>query len=326
MLHAVRALARPSFTTGAVLAAAASLTSCRGVPAGQGMDPPSPAFQARSLLGDTLRAFPLSDVVRARYERDLDGARASYLRAPADADSIIWYGRRLAYLGRIREAIDVYSRGIALHPDDPWLYRHRGHRYVTVREFDRAIADFERAARLMEGRPDEVERDGQPNAQNSPIGTLKSNTWYHLGLAHYLKGDFAAAVPIYRREMQEASNDDRRVSTAHWLYMSLRRLGRDDEAAAVLATIPSELRIIENDTYRDLLLLYKGEMTVDAVLKPDASGEMSVTDATAAYGIGNWHLYNGRRAEAERIFRRIVAGGQWGAFGYIAAEAELARW
>lgn len=52
---------------------------------------------------------------------------------------------------------------------------------------------------------------------------------------------------------------------------------------------------------------------------------MSVTDATAAYGIANWHLYSGRRAEAERVFRTILAGGQWGAFGYIAAEADLAR-
>ena len=52
---------------------------------------------------------------------------------------------------------------------------------------------------------------------------------------------------------------------------------------------------------------------------------MSVTYATTAYGIGIWHLLNGRDGEAEQIFRRIVAGGQWGAFGYIAAEAELAR-
>jgi hypothetical protein len=71
--------------------------------------------------------------------------------------------------------------------------------------------------------------------------------------------------------------------------------------------------------------MYKGELTSDVVLPLNASGEMSVTDATAAYGIGNWHLYNGRRPEAERIFRRILAGGQWGAFGYIAAETELRR-
>lgn len=288
-------------------------------------DPAARAYQAVSPLGDTLRAFPLTDAVRTRYERDLAEARTAYINAPADVDSIIWFGRRLAYLGEIREAIDVYSRGIALHPDDPWLYRHRGHRYITVRDFDRAIADLRRAAQLVEGRPDEVEPDGQPNSQNSPIGTLKSNTWYHLGLAHYLRGDFAAAVPIYQREMREATNDDRRVSTAHWLYMSLRRLGREADAAAVLTRIPPRLQVIENGTYHDLLRLYAGDVPVDSVLRTDAGGEMTVTDATAAYGIGNWHLYHGRPDEARRIFERIVAGGQWGAFGYIAAEAELAR-
>ena len=71
--------------------------------------------------------------------------------------------------------------------------------------------------------------------------------------------------------------------------------------------------------------MYKGVLPPDSVFAGASTGEMSVTDATAAYGIGNWHLYNGRREEANRVFRRILAGGQWGAFGYIAAEAELAR-
>jgi hypothetical protein len=50
---------------------------------------------------------------------------------------------------------------------------------------------------------------------------------------------------------------------------------------------------------------------------------MSVTDATAAYGIGNWHLYNVDAAAAEAVFRRI--GWRAGRVWYIAAEAELAR-
>ena len=279
--------------------------------------------QAISFRGDTLRDFPLAPAVRARYEQQLAEAHAAYVRTPTNVDSIIWLGRRLGYLGRIREAIDIYSKGIALHPDNPWLYRHRGHRYITVRELDNAIADFERATQLVAGRPDEIEPDGQPNAQNQPIGTLQSNIAYHLGLAHYLKHDFARAVPVYRREIAEAKNDDRLVSTAHWLYMSLRRLGRDAEAAEVLVPIRRDMRVIENDAYHRLMLLYKGELPVDSVLALTPSGEMSVTDATAAYGVGNWHLYNGRRAEAERIFRRILAGGQWGAFGYIAAEREM---
>ncbi len=283
------------------------------------------SFEAISLLGDTLRAFPIAATTRARYEQQLSEAQAAYDNAPDNADSIIWLGRRLAYLGRIRQAIDVYSRGIALHPDNPWLYRHRGHRYITVRDFDRAIADFDRATLLTEGKPDEVEPDGQPNPQNIPIGTLHSNIDYHLALAHYLKGDFERAIPVYRRELANARNDDRRVSIAHWYYMALRRLGWTPEADRVLAQFGEPVNVIENETYHRLLLLYRGELPADSVLAVDSSGEMSVTDATAAYGIGNWHLYNGRIAGAERIFERIVAGGQWGAFGYIAAESELAR-
>ena len=282
-----------------------------------------PGVQAISLLGDTLRTIPLSRETRRRYEEQLAEARAAYERAPADADSIIWYGRRMAYLGHFREAIEIYTRGISLHPYDARLYRHRGHRYISVREFNNAIVDFERAARLVEGKPDQVEPDGQPNAQNRPIGTLRSNIYYHLGLAHYLKGDFGRAIPIYRRELQIANNDDRRVSVAHWYYMALRRQGRAIEAGQFLRPFRREMDVIENQAYHRLLLMYKGELPVDSLLAAGAG--TSVEDVTTLYGVANWHLYNGRRAEAERLFRRIIATRQWAAFGYIAAEAELAR-
>ena len=162
----------------------------------------------------------MSADARARAEQQLDQARAAFRRDSTNVDSIIWLGRRLAYLGRFRESIDVYSKGIARYPTNAWLYRHRGHRYITVRQLDRAIADLERAQSLVKGQPDQIEPDGQPNAQNTPIGTLHSNIAYHLGLAYYLKGDYARAVPLYQHEMAAATNDDRRVSTAHWLYMN----------------------------------------------------------------------------------------------------------
>ena len=281
--------------------------------------------QAVSFLGDSLRELPLSAETRARYDSQLAVAKASYDKAPSDPDSIIWYARRLGYLGRFRESIAVYTDGIAKHPDNPWMYRHRGHRYISVRELDNAIADLEKAAQLTAGKPDEVEPDGQPNAQNRPIGTLQSNIAYHLALAYYLKGEYAKAVPIYEKELAASKNDDRKVSTGHWLYMSLRRQKKDADAKAVLAQFTKQMDVIENQTYHRLMLLYKGELPVDSVLTVGPTGEMSVTDATAAYGIGNWHLYNGRQADAEAVFRRILGGGQWGAFGYIAAEKELAN-
>jgi len=280
--------------------------------------------QAVSFLGDSLREFSMPAAARATADSNLVVAKAAFERAPADADSIIWYARRLGYLGRFRESIAVYTDGIAKYPDNPWMYRHRGHRYISVRELDNAIADLEKATQLTAGKPDEVEPDGQPNAQNVPIGTLQSNIAYHLALAYYLKGDFAKSLPVWEKEMTAAKNDDRKVSTGHWLYMSLRRLGRDAEAKAMLGQFRKDMNVIENQSYHSLLMLYKGELPADSVLAPSAQITSSGTSAVA-YGVGNWHLYNHRQAEAEAVFRRIMAGGQWAAFGYIAAEAELAR-
>jgi tetratricopeptide (TPR) repeat protein len=286
--------------------------------------PPPVVVQAVSFLGDSLRAFPIPPATKATMDSNLAIAKAAFDKAPSDPDSIIWYARRLGYLGRFRESIAVYTDGIAKHPDNPWMYRHRGHRYISVRELDNAIADLEKATQLTEGKPDEVEPDGQPNAQNTPIGTLQSNIAYHLALAHYLKGDFDKGVPVWRKELAAAKNDDRKVSTGHWLYMSLRRLGRDAEARTMLGQFRKDMNVIENQSYHSLMMLYKGELPVDSVLPPTTEIASSAVSAVA-YGVGNWHLYNGRQAEAEAMFRRMLGGGQWAAFGYIAAEAELAR-
>src|SRR5690606_38564210 len=145
---------------------------------------------SQSLTYTPLSAPELEPETRARHEADLARAQAAYDATPENADSIIWLGRRLAYLGRYRDAIEVFSRGVALHPDDARMYRHRGHRYITVRKLNDAIRDLERAAELTRNLPDEVEPDGAPNRYNIPTSTLQSNIWYHLALAHYLKHDF----------------------------------------------------------------------------------------------------------------------------------------
>ena len=304
---------------GALLLSAAV---CRHGPPGPALRPPD--FEAISLLGDTLRRPVLDTATRTLFERRLAEARRDADARPDDAEAAIWLGRRLGYLGRYREAIDVYTEALARHPHDPRLYRHRGHRWITVRELERAVADLEHAARLTAGTADAIEPDGIPNARNAPIGTLQSNIWYHLGLAHYLRGDLHAALAAEREGMRLAANPDRLVSQSHWLYLTLRRLGRGAEAAAVLAPIHAGLDVIENAGYHRLLLMYKGELDADSLLasvRPEAgSGDVSV-----AYGIAAWHEVEGRHERARRIRDEIVAGGQWAAFGYIAAEADLAR-
>lgn len=280
------------------------------------------AVEATSLLGRPLVSPVLPDEARLRMEADLAAAAASLQKAPKDPDALIWVGRRTAYLGRYRDAIKVFTDGIAQHPDDARFYRHRGHRFITVREFDRAIADLEKAAALTKGQPDQIEPDGQPNARGIPLTTLQSNIRYHLALAYYLKGDFAKAAPVWQQARDSVNNADNLVSASYWLYLTLRRLNRIEDAGRVLERITPDLPVIENGSYHSLLLLFQGvrsEADLLTALTGGASG------AAVLYGVGAWHLINERRPQAEKIFRGLVDGPDWAPFGVIAAEAEVAR-
>lgn len=267
----------------------------------------------------------LSDQARADLEQKLAEANQANQMRPNDADALIWVGRRTAYLGRYKEAIRVFSEGIAKFPSDARMYRHRGHRYITLRCFDDAIADFEKAARLVKGKPDEVEPDGMPNAKNIPTSTLQSNIWYHLGLAYYLKGDFKNALRAYRECQKVSKNNDMSAATAYWHYMTLRRMGKQKDAARLLNGFATDIEVIENTDYLKLLKLNKGEVKAEDLLSTIRGDANTLGSASLGYGIGNYFLYNGDRENAMTIFRKIVEGNQWASFGFIAAEAELKR-
>ena len=305
--------------------------ACRSEPpAADGDDastPPvePPRIEATSLLGEPLPALSLPDDFRAKQEKLLAEARAGLEARPGDPDALIWVGRRTAYLGRYGQAIEIYTRGIEAHPGDARFLRHRGHRRITLRRLDAAIADLERATELIAGGPDEIEPDGLPNPRNIPTSTLHSNIWYHLGLAHYLAGNFESARRAYRECMKFSNNPDMLCATSHWLYMTLRRRGEVEQAREVLEPIHAGMDIIENMDYHRLLLMYKGEQTAERLFAEAAEQQGSIGFATVGYGVGNWYLYNGDRERALSIFARVVESGSWAAFGFIAAEAELAR-
>lgn len=262
---------------------------------------------------------PMSAQTRKTREEDLARARRMYELSPDSAEAILWLGRRTAYLGRYSEAIEIFTEGIRKHPGDARMYRHRGHRFITTRRFDDAIRDLEHAAELVRGKPDEVEPDGQPNARNIPIGSLQTNIYYHLGLAYYLKGDYERAVTAYRRCNEMSTNADRLVSTSYWLYLSLRRLGRQQEAEKVLEPIGTSMDIIENVAYHKLLLMFSGDIAPEELQAQDPN---TTDGATIFYGIGAWHFVNAEPEKARPLWEKVLAGTQWASFGYIAAEAE----
>jgi tetratricopeptide (TPR) repeat protein len=273
----------------------------------------------------------LSPETRALYEQKLTDAEAVHLEKPNEADSIIWLGRRMAYLGRYKDAVRVFSSGMVIYKADARFYRHRGHRYLTLRCFDDAIRDLETADRLMVGKPDEIEPDGIPNAKNIPTSTLKSNISYHLGLAYYLKGNWGMAASHFMNSYNAAytaKSADMKVASAHWVYMSAAREGpslRRDADRLLKREIKDNEEIIENQDYFEMIKLYKGQVKVEDLLKAVERKSGTVSAASLGYGIGNYFLYNGDKEKAMTIFRKIVSGNQWASFGYIASEQDIQR-
>jgi tetratricopeptide (TPR) repeat protein len=278
--------------------------------------------EAISMLGDTLYTPELPEELQQEYRAHLEKSITEYRLDPEDAEAIIRLGRNLANLGEYREAINTFSQGIYKYPEDPRFYRHRGHRYITLRMLDQAVADLETAADLMRNRPDEIEPDGIPGNQNESPSTLNANVWYHLGLVHYLKGNYKAAIEAYSHCLSVSGNDDMLVATIYWYYMAERRTGNDLNAGRLLDFIDNEMEVIENETYHHLLLVFKGIFDANKLI--ETAGD-ALQNAMVGYGIGNWHYINGRPERAMHIWNEVIETGYWPAFGYIAAEAEILR-
>jgi tetratricopeptide (TPR) repeat protein len=229
-------------------------------------------------------------------------ARAdSALKAdPQNVARIIQLGIAQSGARQFREAIQTFTRGLAIAPNDPMLYRWRGHRYLSTRQFDKALADLSRGFKL----------------DSTNYGVL-----YHLGIVRYARGNFAGAADAFARAQRLAPEGGELAGSTDWLWMSLMRAGRTAQAKAMLARRPDSLQIA--NAYARRLKLYRGEITPDSVFTPADTADVQV--ATLSYGLGNWYLVRGDTAKAKEWFRKSVASGGWPGFGFIISEAELKR-
>ena len=270
---------------------------------------------------ENIPSIYISKKARILYEDKLKQAISDYKKDPS-ADNLIWLGRRQAYLGSYETAVALYSDGIKKYPKDARFYRHRGHRYISMRCFDLAIKDLKKAAGLTRYQDNQVEPDGLPNALGIPTSTLQGNIYYHLGLTYYLQKKYHKARYAYEKCLKLAENSDSYVAAANWLYVIYRHLGQDKKAVKLLKTIKDDMDLIENHSYHTILKLYQGSIDPILLEKEINNGE-SLNNTTLAFGLGNYYSINGNEAKAKILFEMITKGNQWSAFGYIAAESRL---
>ena len=238
------------------------------------------------------RSLPTTEAIRL--------AVRAVAEAPDDRVRVIELARAQAGARQMREAIATLSRGIERWPDAAELYRWRGHRYLSVRELDRALTDFDRGLAL-----------------DSAVYGI----WYHLGIVRFVRGEFDAAARAFIRARPLAPDSAEAAGSADWLWMSLARGTRFREAAAVLAGLPAFAGV--DNAYTRRLKLYRGDLQPETMLVPADTADTQV--ATLAFGIGNWLLAQGDTTGARTWFHHATQTTGWPAFGFIAAEADEAR-
>jgi tetratricopeptide (TPR) repeat protein len=249
-------------------------------------------LQYRSPAGVEYRSLPDTDAIKT--------ARAALEADPKNTARIIDLGVAQSGARQFREAIATFTRGLENNPSDAMLLRWRGHRYISVREFDRARADLTRA---------------------STIDPSIYGIWYHLGVEEFVRGEFDAAAFAFAKAQPIAPDAAELAGSTDWLWMSLSRAGKGADAKAMLDRRPDNKPVVNAYTRR--LQLYRGEIGPDAVVTAADTDDVQI--ATLAYGLGNWYLVNGDKAQARRWFERSVASGGWPAFGFIVSEIELRR-
>lgn len=261
-------------------------------------------LELTSALGRTFYSIPDEKGTVAAAEKALAAD-------PKNPDLMLKLALAHAGVREYRESIAVATRGLKIAPDNAGLLLERGHREVGLREFAKARVDLEHAAKIDPKNPE---------------------IYYHLGLSHYFVGEFAEAAEAWRHAVEFAPTLDSRINSSNWLYASLRRAGKKDDAEKALATITPEMKNTEPHTffYLSLLRFFQGRMPESEAVPPqppagDKDDEPELRFDTVAYGVGNWYLYNGNPVKAQEYFKKVAQGRMWMTWGFVGSEIEVAR-
>lgn len=249
--------------------------------------------------------------------------KALALKGPLTEDDYIAIGRSQVGIGQFRKAVETYSGGLLRFPDSYRLLRHRGHRYINLRELDKAITDLNRAEELIRSQPDVYEYD----AAGKPGPTYQHNIWYHIGLYHFLKRNYTAGAEAFEKSLATAYKGNDKAGASDWLYNCYMRAGMTDKASAVVKPFTLEFDIEPKDYpyYRRLLLFNNVIQPSELVNEAKPGDSLTLNDMTKLYGLANYYLYRGDSAKSQTLYAKVLQAKAWQGFAYASAELDVAK-
>lgn len=280
----------------------------------------APEPETMSFSGQPLYANPPDSLAVVKNDSLV---KALALKGPLTEDDYIAIGRSQVGIGQFRKAVETYSGGLLQFPDSYRLLRHRGHRYINLRELDKAITDLTRAEELIRSQPDVYEYD----AAGKPGATYQHNIWYHIGLYHFLKRNYAAGAEAFEKSLATAYKGNDKAGASDWLYNCYMRAGMTEKAIAIAKPFTLEFEIEPKDyPYYRRLLLFNNVIPPSELLDEAKPGDsLTLNDMTKLYGLANYYRYHGDSAKAQALYAKVLQSKAWQGFAYASAELDVVK-
>ena len=277
----------------------------------------APEPETLSFSGQALYARTPDSVAAAKSDSLIASIRAN---TELQEEDYIDIGRSLSGIGQFKKAVETYTEGLNRFPDSYKLLRYRGHRYINLRQLEPAITDLTRAEQLIAQEPPvyEVDATGKPGA------TYQHNIWYHIGLYHFLKRDYAKGAEAFEKSLAASYTGGDKSGASDWLYNCYMRAGNKERAAAVAKPFTAAFEIENKDyPYYRRLLLFNGQIQPHELVDENKDiRELTLVELTKLYGLANFYLYQGDTAHAKALYNKILESSEWAGFAYASAELD----
>lgn len=224
-----------------------------------------------------------------------DTPEIAALRGREDYEGLLKLADALCYQLRYREAIPVYTKAIALQPDNRLGYRLRAPRYINTLQPGLALGDFLTCRQL---------------------GGDVMDLSYRMGLCLFLMGKYAWAMEEFSNAYAH-SDEEMQIAEIYWHTLCAWRSG---EQETMLAKYRAGMAVGHHFSYERVMALAAGQCSraeFEALLEKENSDlEYSIL----AFGYGEYLYKNGDWEEAKALQSALLRrDGFWISYAYLAA-------
>lgn len=224
----------------------------------------------------------------------VDSPEVAKLRSAQSYEELLLLGKALCYQLRYYEAIEVYTKAIAIEPDNITAIRQRAARYITTLQPMKAIRDFLRCREL---------------------GGDEMDVSYRLGICYYLVQDYAAAMAELTHCLP-LCDDEMGIAVIFWHTLCAWRTGT--LPMLLYRSYHEDMQVGHHTAYAFAMKLAVERMSLaqalDALRKQPDDLEYSIM----AYGVAEFMTHNGMNSDMLRK-ELLDRDSFWISYCFIAA-------